>query len=161
MGKRIRLAAIGLLTMGLLAALFPATVNASAMFTAFSGEAVKTETTDPGTVRALGDSRMLLAGVVEDYSITASDPRVTGQATVTSSGILDISFSGRIWGTFQLENELGGWYGHITGAVEGGNMYIRLIASGVGGLDGLKSSWDLEGSLFSSEMSFKGRILEH
>ncbi len=86
---------------------------------------------------------------------------MAGQATVTSSGIIDGSCSGLIWGTFQLENELGGWYGRITGVVEGGNMYVRLIASGVGGLEELESSWDLEGSLFSNDMSFTGRILEH
>jgi hypothetical protein len=71
---------------------------------------------DPGQMRVV-KQRYLISGTVVQARFDATDPRMSGYATITGNGVLDVEDgSGPVWGTFTLSPDGGGtWVGHWHG----------------------------------------------
>ncbi len=128
----------------LLAAFLPATSSAGSNKTYFHGTECYVAPPAPGTTSVLGNGWNRTTGMRAWGRDTMDDPRVTGDSVVVINFLLDPStFSGPMWGTFELTNAQGSWSGHWTGRLENGASRIRASVQGAAGYAGLVSEWTL------------------
>jgi hypothetical protein len=118
---------------------------AAATFTDFVASDVVTGLADPGTIAVQG-RHIMLRGVVVTSRIDGSDPRVSGNATITINGqLLLADGSGSVWGKFEVAADVGGtWAGSWAGQREltAPGLWtgtLKLVGHGDGGaVDGLQ-----------------------
>jgi hypothetical protein len=137
---------VGLLLTILLASTLPA--QAEAEKTEFTGLSHLAGLLDPG-VETYPDGNVHVRGLTLLYFDHLSDPRVTGFDTVVVNYNMQtvsppVLITGPMWGTLHIENEGGYWDGTWTGERdEQGFAYLRGVAHGHGGYEGLKVNYDL------------------
>jgi len=137
---------VGLLLTVLLASALPA--QAEAVKTEFTGSSALMGLIDPG-VETHPDGNVHVRGLTLLYFDDLSDPRVSGFDTVVVNyNMRTVSppafITGPMWGTLHIENEGGYWDGTWTGVRdEEGFAYLRGVAHGHGGYEGLKATYDL------------------
>lgn len=149
----------------LLAAALPA--QAKVVKTEFTGFAYFHHVIDEGEL-SNPDGNIHVRGWTELYFDDMSDPRMSGFETVVAnlnfqSAPPPVFGTGPMWGTSRIENEGGYWDTTWTGVRdEQGFSYIRVVAHGHGGYEGLKAIY--EGSRLSPDptypWTFTGTILD-
>jgi hypothetical protein len=83
----------------------------------------------------------------------ATDPRLIGLNTIVLNANVRPDGTGRMWGTFHIENEDGGWEGTYAGEYR--EETYNAVADGYGAYAGLKMWWNMRPEGCS------GTILEH
>jgi len=92
----------------------------------------------PGTMVQAG-ARYVIRGVTVQARFEATDPRMTGLATVSANGVLDVAdASGPVWGTLTLAPDGGGlWSGTWQGQrVPSDGVWIAEVRWHLEGSDG-------------------------
>lgn len=121
------------------------TVSEAATVTQFAATDVTTGLVDPGLIEVRG-KHYVIRGVVGAARITATDPRLTGNAVQTVNGqVLIADGSGRVWGKLEVQADVGGvwegsWEGQ-TGPTGSGQWVttLKLVGRGRGGaVEGLE-----------------------
>jgi hypothetical protein len=93
---------------------------------------------DPGQLR-VANQRYVLSGMIVQARFDATDPRMSGFATITGNGVLDLDDgSGPVWGKMTLTPDGGGtwtgtWHGHRASA---GPVWIGQLEWTLNGRDG-------------------------
>jgi hypothetical protein len=142
MKKKIRVLVVVLLTVALLTALFPVTGLAKENKTYFTGTECFGEITDLGISKPLGNGEVKVTGLHSWHTDTTSDPRLTGKDSVVVNAVSDmVAGNGTFWGTFEIVNDGGSWFGHWVGKQENGSFTIDGLTHGSGGYDGLVANW--------------------
>jgi hypothetical protein len=94
---------------------------------------------DPGRVQVV-NKRYVINGMVVQARFDATDPRMSGFATITGNGVLDVADgSGPVWGKMTLNPDGGGtwvgtWHGH---RAQAGTVWIGTVEWNLNGRDGI------------------------
>jgi len=92
---------------------------------------------EPRGVGAKG-RKMHVIGMQEAFEDIATDPRISGDTLVIVNAILDpATFSGPMWGTFELVNADGAWTGQWVGNLDNFASSLQATAHGSGAYEGL------------------------
>ncbi len=84
------------------------------------------------------DGKMHVSGYVQQFVDAASDPRISGDTSVTVNAILDpATFSGPMWGNGEIVNANGAWTGHWVGSLDNYVSSIHANMHGSGAYEGL------------------------
>ncbi len=142
MKAKIRLIVVVLMIVALLAALLPGTGLAQENRTYFTGKDCPGEITDMGTWTPLGNGSIHITGLLSWFTETTSDARLTGVNYNVVNGIMDpVTASGPTWGTVEVVNAGGSWFGEVVGKEENGGFTLNGVLHGSGGYDGLVAHW--------------------
>jgi len=116
----------------------PATGWAVGQRTRFTGEECWVADLDPGLWKELPNGTWLGLHTVSQFRDETTDPRITGDVTVTGYGILDlVNGTGPMWGTYEVVNDQGSWAGAWTGRLDNWAGYVHGLLVGSGAYDGL------------------------
>ena len=131
------------LAVALLTALVPVAGLAEGNKTYFTGEECEVASLDPGVWTELGNGKFRVEGVQVLFWDQTSDPRTTGDAYVTFSAVLDLNTgSGPMWGTWEIVNDQGSWFGHVVGRLDNWVSSAHGVAHGSGAYAGLVGYWN-------------------
>jgi hypothetical protein len=142
-----------------------APASAGAKRTYFSG-------TEQQTIGSYGTwiadgSKLYISGGTLFSTRDATDPRVSGQATINLAAIWDAAtWTGPMWGTFHVENSDGAWDGYWQGArtLSGQDVHSHMFATaaGSGAYQGLVARWTYTGVNVhqTGVLDFTGFIVE-
>ena len=144
MKAKMRLLIVSILIAALVTAAFPAAGLAHENKTYFTGQECSIEWTDPGTWTYLPSGLVRVTGVHSTQYDTSDDARLTGYDYVIINAITDAETGeGNFWGTFNIVNDGGSWFGHWNGQNPGGQFYIDGLLHGEGGYEGLTANFML------------------
>jgi hypothetical protein len=138
---------------------------ADAKRTYFTG--TETETIGSFGTWITDGQRLYISGATLLGAEDASDPRVSGQATIGVNAIWDAqTWAGPMWGTFHVVNSDGEWQGHWQGerTFAEGHVYSVIVATAVGhgAYEGLVARWTYTGVDVdqTQQLLFTGFIVE-
>ncbi len=155
-----------LFLVAMLVGLLSSTAGAAAKRTSFTGTEYVGGITDWGKWITDG-SKIYIASLTQSSIESASDPRVSGDGTITANAIWDAAtWTGPIWGTIHIENNYGSWNGYWQGerslAGQNVNSSITATAVGSGAYEGLVARWNYTGVNVdqTGQLSMSGFIVE-
>ncbi len=149
-----------------LVGLLSGTAGAAAKRTYFTGTETVGGITDPGEWITDG-SKIYIANLTQSTAESASDPRISGEGTITANAVWDaVTLTGPIWGTIRIENNYGSWNGYWQGtrSSESAGVKTSIVATaeGSGAYEGLVARWNYTGVNVdqTGQLSSSGFIVE-
>ena len=143
MKTKMRLFTVALMIVALVTAAFPGAGLAKENKSYFTGQECPVEWTDIGTWTYLPSGLVRVTGLHSTQYDSSDDPRINGFDYIIINAITDAEGVGNFWGTFNIVNDGGSWFGHWNGQNPGGQFYIDGQLQGEGGYEGLTANFNL------------------
>jgi hypothetical protein len=139
--------------------------NLRILRTPFTGSEAFDQFIDPGTTEFVG-GKYITKGLIVISVDTASDPRVSGDVTITANSVYAGEpppfGTGPFWGTSHLTNANGGWNIVWAGYQSEGCLDIVYAwGKGEGDYEGMKAVWESQSDNCMYTSTFSGVITEH
>lgn len=147
----------------------PGSAAARAVKVGFTGAETTLGLVDPGVWIELPSGNVHVRGMISLYEESASDPRMSGVATVVMNANWGPDYAGPMWGTSQLEVapgpecvEGGVWEASWTGTMNvDGSYSYHAVGLGVSGcVEGLRFSFVAENPGGGGLTTYNGEILD-
>ena len=138
-----------------------AEIPAAEVIAHVTGEMTPTETRDEGTA-TYTPRAMEYRGVVQDYDVVSSDPRLSGQLTLQlgHDTIFGVPGTSAFAGIGRIENDEGAWEGPSRGVgyPDTNDTYVQVVLTGSGAYEGLTAVLDGNNSANELVFVFEGSI---